>query len=256
MIATQKINSTTDKIKPLTNYESINVLKWKNSKWKELSPYLLRTDGLEKCVNDGNVLFENYWQGVKVFDIVYENKVYASKFHVNKPEHLWWDFKPENDDGDIIYDIETKTIMYDSYYRWRNSLYSCDNPIRYPNKIHRRANTQFALYVDKNGNEKRLDYIKSRKQIYLKEYVRLIKKTNEYELLLNKLCNNENLLICEVDVPSYGKKGAYGLDIDDNGNCHMSLEKLEILLNDGSEAFGHGLCICYALLKDLEKINK
>jgi len=32
----------------------------------------------------------------------------------------------------------------------------------------------------------------------------------------------------------------------------MSTEKLELLLNDTSEAFGHGLCLAYSLLVDLQ----
>jgi hypothetical protein len=31
----------------------------------------------------------------------------------------------------------------------------------------------------------------------------------------------------------------------------MSIAKLELLLNDASEAFGHGLCLAYSLLLDL-----
>lgn len=40
MITTQQIKSTTAKHVSLDTYESINVLKWKN-----LCPYLLKTDG-------------------------------------------------------------------------------------------------------------------------------------------------------------------------------------------------------------------
>lgn len=64
--------------------------------------------------------------------------------------------------------------------------------------------------------------------------------------------NGENIMICEVNVPSNDKNGEYGLDCDSNDICHMTLNKLKILLNDDSEAFGHGLCICYTLLQELE----
>jgi len=58
-------------------------------------------------------------------------------------------------------------------------------------------------------------------------------------------------MICETDVPSNGKKGEYGKDCDENNICHLSIEKLELLLNDTNEAFGHGLCLAYALLQDI-----
>jgi hypothetical protein len=83
----------------------------------------------------------------------------------------------------------------------------------------------------------------------------LIKKLKEYEILLTKLKNNENIMICEVDVPALDKKGEFGKNCDKNGICYMSIELLENLLNDPSEAFGHGLCLAYSLLIDLENIN-
>lgn len=57
MIATQQIKSTTSKPISLENYEPINVLKWSNSKWKNLCPYLLKTDGNEVYSNQGGILF-------------------------------------------------------------------------------------------------------------------------------------------------------------------------------------------------------
>ena len=61
-------------------------------------------------------------------------------------------------------------------------------------------------------------------------------------------------MICEVDVPAKNKKGLYGKDCDENNICYMSIEKLELLLNDTNEAFGHGLCLAYSLLLDLKKV--
>ena len=136
MIATQQIKSTTSKPVFLEGYESINVLKWKNSKWKNLCPYRLKTDGEEVCHNSGGILFENFYQGCKVYDIVYENRVYASRFHTNKPQYLWWEFQPKTPSGDVL--LQDGIIDYELYYRWRKSLWECQNPIRYPNKIYRR----------------------------------------------------------------------------------------------------------------------
>lgn len=255
MIATQQIKSTTTKPVSLNNYESVNVLKWNNSKWKNLCPYLLKTDGQELCHNLGGILFENFYQGCKVYDVVYENEVYPSRYYINNPKYLWWKFEPLTPSGDIILQKDLTNIdiiNYELYYRWRNSLWECKNPIRYPNKIHRRKNTQFGLCVDKDGNETRMDYLTTRKQIYVKEYIRLIKTLPEYVKLLNKLKKGENIMICEMDVPANGKRGEYGKNCDENNICHMSIEKLEILLNDTNEAFGHGLCLAYSLLLDLQ----
>jgi hypothetical protein len=249
MIATQQIKSTISKPINLDEYESINVLKWNNSKWKNLCPYLLKTDGNEVYSNQGGILFENFYQGCKIYDIVYENEVYPSRYYINNPNYLWWKFTPINPSGDII--IENDIINYDKYFHWRNSLWDCKYPIRYPNKIHRRKNTKFALCINKEGTEQRFDYISTRKELYVKEYIRLIKVLPEYTKLLNKLKDGKNIMICEVDVPAKNKRGEYGNDCDDNNICFMSLEKLEKLLNDSNEAFGHGLCLAYSLLIDL-----
>jgi len=164
-------------------------VKWCNSKWKNLCPYLLKTDGKEICANPGGILFENFYQGCKVYDIVHENEVYPSRFHMNNPKYLWWKFEPKTVSGDVI--IQNNNINYELYFRWRNSLWECENTIRYPNKIHRRKNTQFALCIDEEGNKFRFDYITTRKQVYVNEYIRLIKELPEYIKLLDKLKNGK-----------------------------------------------------------------
>lgn len=61
-------------------------------------------------------------------------------------------------------------------------------------------------------------------------------------------------MICEIDVPANKKKGKYGNDCDKNNVCYLSIDKLNILLNDTNEAFGHGLCLAYSLLLDINKL--
>lgn len=253
MIATQQIKSTT--AKPIisseySDYEIINLLKWNNSKWKALCPYLLKTDGDELCCNPGGIIFENFYQGCKLYPEIYSNSVYASKYHMNNPKYLWWEYNTVSPDKDVLLNVDD-TINYDLYFRWRNSLWSCPNPIRYPNKIHRRMNVMYSLVLDSFGHEHKLDYISARKELYMKEYIRLVRKLPEYDKLLNKLRNGSKLLLCEVDVPANHKKGNYGLNCMTCGTYTLSIEKLDLLLNDPSEAFGHALCIAYALLLDL-----
>ena len=59
-------------------------------------------------------------------------------------------------------------------------------------------------------------------------------------------------MICEVDVPSSHKKGHYNSDCDNTICSNITIDKLNLLLNDSRESFGHGLCLAYALLHDLE----
>lgn len=133
----------------------------------------LRTDGKEENHNPGNVLFENFYQGSKV----YENEVYPSVFQKGNPAYLWWKFSPVNSYGDKLVDCrgedskeDSITLNYHLYYRWRHSLWSCQKPVRYPNKFHRKGRVMFSLSVCREGVERRFSYITSRKELYIRFY--------------------------------------------------------------------------------------
>jgi hypothetical protein len=254
MICTQRIKTITQKPIKTDDFETVNVMNWHN-KWKELSPYYLRTDATECNLNEGGIIFENFWQGSKIFDIVYPIEVYASAYHKNNPKYLWWKYDTVSE-YDILYNKKTKVIDYELYSKWRTSLWNCQNPIRYPNGINNRKRTQFSVLFDFDNNESRLGYIDARKKLYVNEYMRLVRKTNTYKKLLALLNNDVNLIICEIDVPSHDKKSVYGQNCDDHGNYKITNKRLDILINDPAEAFGHGLCLSKALLEDKKLINK
>lgn len=249
MIASRYIASTSSKMLPYEDFEAINVLKWNNSKWKALCPYFLKTDGKEENANPGNVLFENFYQSIKIYDVVYENSVYASRFHTGNPKYQWWKFEPVNPEGDVI--ISNDVINLDVYFPWRNSLWNCPNPIRCPNKFHRKSKVLFSLLINEKGEQTRMNYITARKRIYAQEYIRLVKKLPQYAALLEKLSKG-NIMIGEIDVPAKHKKGIYGQNCDHQNICILDLKLLEQLLEDESEPFGHGLCLAYSLLSDLQ----
>lgn len=227
------------------DFEAINVLKWNNSKWKALCPYFLKTDGKEEQTNPGNVLFENFYQSMKIYDVVYENRVYASRFHANNPKYLWWKYEPVNPEGDVV--LSNDKVNLDAYLPWRSSLWNCPNPVRYPNKFHRKHTTRFCLLINEKVEQTRMNYITTRKRVYMQEYVRLVKQLPQYAVLLKKLSTG-NIMLCEVDVPANHKKGIYGQNCNDKNVCVLNLE----LLEDESESFGHGLCLAYLLLSDLQ----
>ena len=73
-----------------------------------------------------------------------------------------------------------------------------------------------------------------------------------YKNLLFKLKKDPNMKICiyEIDVPCSTKKNSF-YSKDKYYEC--TLEKIDKMLHDSSEPFGHGLCLAYALLEDLNK---
>ncbi len=249
MIVTQQIKSINDSPFSHEDFIAINVLKWKDSQWKTLCPYYLTTDGNEIQKNEGGILFENFWQGSKVYKRIVSNEVYPSKYQAGNPKYLWWSYETKNKWGDYILDDEYNIDM-ETYLKWRNSIWSCKNPIRYPNKIGNRKDCRFALIIDANGSQTRMDYLTFRKEVYVREYIRLVKKTREYNELLDMLKQGKKLMICEIDVPAKNKRGKYNINNALNISEPLTLEYLEELLNDPSEAFGHGLALVMSLLRD------
>lgn len=244
MIKTKQIKSISAKIPKFNSNDDtiyVNVFTWheankKNgSKYHVFSPYFLKTDGLEEQHNNGKVLFENFWQGSKVWPTYYDCEIWAHRHLKGIQKHLWFKYNCSNGIGSESHILDD--VIQTEYYKWREAIFECKHPIRYPNGLKRRNQVAFSLLIDKNGTETRLDYIEARKRIYIKEYCRLVRKLPEYQELKNYLLEeNKTLVICEIDVPD---------------NEVMSLEKLEKMADDKKIRFGHGLCLAWELLKEM-----
>lgn len=208
-----------------------------DTKYYNLSPYYLKTDGNEIIHNDGGILFENFYQGSKVYAHSDKIETYCHPSKRGDPRYLWWKYDVEEP-----HVVQTGEIL-PAYYTWRKSICDCLHPVRYPVGFKNRKN---CLYLF--DGERKLNYLQSRKEIYVKEYTRLIRKESSYLDLLKRFKSGENLCLLEIDVPDIGKKGSYGQVYES-----YTLEILDTLMNDNSEAFGHGLCICKALLEDSKR---
>lgn len=127
-----------DTIKKITSvpngFKPIQILSWhkKDTKYYELSPYHLKTDGNEGIQNQGGIIFENFWQGSKVYDFVYSNEVYPHYRFKGNHKYLWWSYQADNV-KECHYNKELEQIT-DKWLGWRNSLWLCNHGIRYPNQ--------------------------------------------------------------------------------------------------------------------------
>ena len=240
----KRVKSISEKCITPSGYTGIPVLSWRvrDTKYYHLSPYYLRTDGDEECVNPGNVVFENFWQGLKVYSRIYEYTAYS---HWSRKTNPLWKWGQEAECLDVNGNI------LPIYWEWRKSLWRCENAIRYPVGMSRRHTCKFAVLKHRDGSEERLDYLTSRKRIYNQEYKRLVKKLDIYDEIVDMLCDGKKLCIFEIDVPAIGKRGLYG-KCDMDGIFRASPEKIKALLNDSSEPFGHGLALADALFEDVE----
>lgn len=242
---------TISKIKSVTNnFLPIQVLSWhpKDTPYYELSPYYLKTDGLSNIACPAGVIFENYWQGNKVYDYVYDIEVYPHFRFKGRPEYLWFQYVCDNGTGKEQHYDSILDEINPKWLHWRDQVRLASHGIRYPNGRSRTKFTQFSYDWD---TQTRYSYIESRKKLYLKEYVRLIRKLPIYQELLNKIKSGIKICIVEMDVPHSSKKGLHGQLTDSQEQYYPTTDTLIALLNDPVNAFGHGLCLAMALLEDL-----
>jgi len=167
----------------------------------------------------------------------------------------------------IIWDHPAETHVVDGnltpeYYAWRTKGMNCPYHVRYPVGFHHRHNCLYAL-AEENGHivNEQLNYIDSRKKIYIKEYCRLVKLQPKFQELKNRLEGGENLLIIEVDGPHQESldyyKEKYNVDNNFIQNSTMLINEnnVNIMLNDDKHPFGHCYCLAMALLDKDEEWN-
>lgn len=217
-------------------FEPIIVMMRSHSEYYPLSPYFLKD-------HKGRIM-ENIWQFSKCYEIVPDVIQYRSKH--DKTET--WKHKEE---------IHLRNnLITNEYINWRSKGMFAKDPIRYPVGFDYRSNCKFALKQndDDTLDFTRLDYITSRKEIYLPLYCKLAKQQHLFTFLQNKLINGENLLIIEVDGPHEESMDYYrnNYNVKDDFITKDTIEineyNLNIMLNDSKHPFGHGYCLAGALV--------
>ncbi len=152
--------------------------------------------------------------------------------------------------------LHSKIAMTMAYFLWRKSGMCAPEPIRYPVGQRHMDKCLFSLRQNEDGtvDPRPLDYIQSRKAIYLPYYNNAVKQHPEFLNLQARLHQGENLLIIEVDGPRarsmehYKKTYGVGDNFIENDTILVDAQRLEILLNDDRERYGHGYCLAGCLL--------
>jgi hypothetical protein len=213
----------------------------KSSKYGSIGPYVLK--------DENNEIFENVWQKSKVYPFVPASKQTYSRWD----RRVIWDHPGE-------LHVDANKEPNDAYWAWREKLGKAEEAIRWPvGKKH----TSQCLYALKEKGGRRLNYIEARKEIYLKEYCRLVKTQPQFLQLQQQLQQGQNLLIIEVDGPHYEDlsyyQQTYGVSNDfilpSNGggstilvSGEQGIQNDDIMLNDPKHPYGHGYCLARALL--------
>ncbi len=212
----------------------------KSSKYGSLGPYLLK--------NDKGEIMENIWQFSKVYETVPDSCQRYSRYD----QTIIWHHSSEK--HAVVTDEEV--TMEPAYFTWREKGFKCKYPVRYPVGYHGRHKCIFALANKNDGTVDLtpLDYIESRKGIYVPIYTELVKKEQQFKQLQRRLENGENLLIIDIDGPHqesleyYKKKYNVRNDFIVNDTILITEENLNIMVNDEKHPFGHGYCLAAALL--------
>lgn len=206
-----------------------------SSPYGELGPYVVTTEK--------GVVFENLWQFSKLYESVPESKQTYSRYDST----VIWEHKAEKH-------VDSKGNPTEAYWAWREKGFNCPYPVRYPVGMRHRGRCLCALWEKEENTFYELDYIEARKNIYLPEYIKCIKKLPKFKELSERLKKRENLLIIEVDGPHEESldyyKEKYGVkdDFIENSTMLATKENLDIMLNDEKHPFGHGYCLAWGLL--------
>ena len=241
-------DSKTLKYPKVTGFKNVVCLT-PSTPYGNIGPYCLKDD-------DGCIM-ENLWQ----FSKVYKQVPYTKERYSQYNSTIIWEHPKETH-------VDLDGNLTEEFWEWRNKGLKNEYPVRYPVSIKYRASCMGCLpshdekgtsYEEMNTKEL-LNYVDSRKQIYLPLYVDLVKKTDTFKKLKTLLDKGKNLLILEVDGPRHRSmqhyKDTYGVSDDfievkegeQEGTILCTQENMNLLINDTQERFGHGYCLAMALL--------
>jgi hypothetical protein len=211
------------------------IVMTKSSEYGSLGPYVLKDD-------KGRIM-ENIWQGSKLYPKVPRVIIpYSEKYR-----RIVWTWPEEihvNSDGNIT----------DAYWKWRDALMNNADSVRFPVGKAARHTCKCSLLKISNDEYECLDYIESRKKIYIPVYTEMVQKAEDFIRLQERYKKGENLLIVEIDGPHHESLKHY-MDTYNVSNDFIStdnvvdatVDNLRILLNDAKHPFGHGYCLAAAL---------
>jgi hypothetical protein len=240
-------------------FTSIVVLT-KCSEYGSLGPYCLTDDR-------GRVM-ECIWQFAKIYKVVPYREEQYCKYPPNN--YLVWKHDRETHiNGNLsiqeLRDLSAEELIplvNAKYYKWRTKGMNNKYHVRYPVGFRERSNCICALWPDKKQETfEKLDYIQSRKKIYLPVYCSMTRKEKQFIELKERYELGENLLIIEVDGPHeesieyYKEKYNVSDDFIQKDTMLVTEQNIKIMLNDPVHPFGHCYCIAMQITGKHKKWN-
>jgi hypothetical protein len=239
------------KVSPVSGYQTIYVMTNRfPGKFNALSPFYLKDE-------HGRIM-ENVWQFSRCFSPVAFKHIKDRGFK---------DSPLKTTREDKIVHLDSNNNLTPDYFIWRQQGANFPSHIRYSNGFHDKhtavsAYRELEPIVSTDSLDQvrskidlscPLNYVESRKQIYIQLYLKLVKIHPLFAELKTMSKSGVNLLIVEVDGPHQESLNYYKMtyNVGDNFIQSHSMEvtqfNIDIMLNDPKHNFGHGYCLAMAL---------
>lgn len=154
--------------------------------------------------------------------------IFSPMTQINNGYKGYFNFESYWQSGKVYQDIpHTKTKQ------WWKEVKSPKR--RYPNSKGKKV-----LYAIFDGSDEKMDYITSRKKIYVPEYYNLIKNTSRVKYWKSLLNNGTDLTVYDFDGPRENTGEVSCLE--------MNKQTLITKINDTTFPFGHGYVVAATLL--------
>lgn len=194
-----------------------------------LSPYIMKT-------KEGQIM-ENVWQFSKIWAEVPAVKERVSRFS----DETRWEHPAE-----VHWDPVLRKPT-PAYWAWRAKGMSHHRWVRYPCGFKHHPEAMGSI-VGTPDSWVLIGYLEARRKIYYPVYREIAATTRTFKALHKRLfAKGEKIQINEVDGPSYDPKEDPFCETH-QGSLPMSHEMLDRLMDNPSQAFGHGYSLAGALL--------
>lgn len=197
-----------------------------------LSPYVMK--------DENGIIMENYWQFSKIWKNVYKIRQPISQYD----NCIRWEYEDETH-------LDENGKILKEYYVWQQKGFANNRWVRYPNGYKHHKEVKGTIYRGKIIN-----YIEARKKVYFQKYREIAIKKKMFKDLKERYEKGENIQIVEVDGPTRGDTYPYNkVQMKDGvGSIKITKKRLNALINNPDQAFGHGYCVV-AMMMGIDKFD-
>lgn len=208
--------------------------------FSELTPWNLKDD-------HGRIM-ENIWQ----FSKIYKAVPAIRQMYSQEDSELVWEHPSE------IHVKDGKPTL--AYYHWREKGINWDKPVSHPVGQHMANKYAQVILRYKDESYEIMNKVAGIRRLFIPLYCGLVKETDAFKDLQDRLIAGENLLLIVKDGPHLESENYYKSkykikDLLQNETMLVTKDHIRMMINDTRHVFGYGYCLAMALLGVDEKWN-